>query len=136
MSEEFVNKSTYMLIDRITGEEVNIDLFIEKASSEYWEKAYAKTLAEYINISGTNTNKVLAYLIKQKTIENIINGTVREIAVKAEASHTTVAKVFKVLQKKKLLKKVRNGCYFLSPDILRHGSANRGAMLIRMWDSI
>ena len=132
--ESHFNSETYAVICRITGEEVPVQIFIEKASKEYWERAYAKTLAEYINVSGSNPNKVLAYLIKNKNVDNYILNTVRGIADELKISKTHVSDVFKVLKDKGFLKKMRNGCYFLSPEILRHGSKTRGAMLLRLWD--
>jgi len=134
MMSDYFNSATYAVIDKITGEEVPIDIFIEKASKKYWEKAYAKTLAEYINVSGNNPSKVLAYLLKNKNVDNLVLNTVRGISNELCISTAHVTNTFKALKEKGLLKTVRNGCYFLSPELLRHGSKNRGAMLVRIWE--
>ncbi len=133
MRDDYFNPDTYMVIDRVTGEEVPVQIFIKDASAGYWEKAYAKTLAEYIGITGSSYNKVLAYLIKEKTASNIINGTVRSISTELGIAPASTAKLFKILQDREFLKKVRNGCYMLSPALLRHGSNTRGAMMLRLW---
>ena len=134
MAEELLDEVRYAVIDRGTGEELPIQMFIERSSSEYWEKAYAKTLAEYINVSGNNNSKVLAYLIREKNADNLILGTVRGIAAELGISTMYVTNTFKALKDKGFLKLKHNGCYLLSPEILRHGSKNRGAMLLRIWD--
>ncbi len=121
----------YMIINKVTGEEVPIQTFIKEAG--IGEKAHVKTLAEYIGITGTSYNKVLAYLIKEKTASNIINGTVRSISAELGIAPASTAKLFKIMQDREFLKKVRNGCYMLSPALLRHGSSTRGAMMLRLW---
>lgn len=136
MEDERFNPATYMVIDRITGEEIPIQIFVEHTSSKYWEKAYAKTLAEYIGITGTSANKLLAYFIKEKDSKNRIIGTVRNIAKEVSVSEGSAVKVFRLLREKKFLKKVNNGCYMLSPTLLVHGSKTHGAMLLRIWGEI
>lgn len=132
----YFNPATYMVIDRITGEEVPMDVFIEEASNGYWEKTYAKTLSDYIGVTGDACCKVLAHLVKQKSIYNMVNGTLLEIAKESGTHHKTVKNIFNILIEKGMLKKVRNGCYFLSPHILRHGGKTRGAIMIRAWHEI
>jgi len=134
--EDYFNPATYVVVDRVTGEEIDVDIFVEKASKNYWEKAYARTIAEYIGVTGTGQNKVLAYLIKAKDINNRIIGTVKAIAEKADVSDRTVAGVLKLLQERELVKKLQNGVYLLSPHVLRHGSKTRGAMLLRLWEEV
>jgi len=133
MQDDYFSPDTYAVIRRDTGEEVPIDIFIKKAKAGYWEKAYAKTLAEYIGLSGSSTNKLLAYLIKNKTADNMILGTVRSISDELNISPGTTNKLFETLKKKCFLKHVRSGCYMLSPGLLRHGSNTRGAMMMRIW---
>jgi len=136
MRDDYFNPDTYMVIDRVTGDEVPVQIFIKEASAGYWEKAFAKTLSEYIGVTGASTHKVLAYLVKNKTSNNLINGTVREIAKNCEVNPRTVSSLFVTLQKSGYLKLIRSGCYMLSPKIMRHGSNNKGAMLLRLWGDI
>lgn len=131
--EEHFNPHTYKVIDSVTGEEIPVQVFIEKANKEYWEKAYAKTLAEYIGVTGSANCKVLAYIIKEKNIDNILLCTVRGMASNLDISATCVQTMMKLLQEKKHIKKICNGQYLVNPNLLRHGSRNRGAMLIRLW---
>ncbi len=136
IKEAHFNPETYAVVDKISGEEIPIQIFIERANAEYWEKAYSKTIAEYIGVGGNAACRVLAYLLVTKTDKNLVHGTMREIAEKTKSQATAVNKVFKALYARDLMKKVRNGCYFVSPHILRYGSQTHGAMLLRLWGKI
>ena len=136
MSEAYFNPATYAVIDKVTGEEVDIQLFIERVTKDKWERAYAKTLADYIGIGGNASCKVLAYLISFKDSKNVINGTQEELANNMGVSKKTVNTVFGILKEKDMLKEIRSGCYFLSPKVICYGNRVHGAMLLRIWGEI
>lgn len=125
--------SEYIMVNKVTGETVDADIFMEQIPKEYWEKAYAKVLAEYIGVAGTATNNVLAWLIKNKDSNNRIIGTFSQIAVECNTTVPTVSTLFQKLYKQELLKKVQNGIYMLSPNLLRHGNSTKGAILFKKW---
>lgn len=127
-------EDTYTMINDRTGEIVPVDMFVEKIPRQYWERAYAKVLAEYIGVAGTATNNVLAWLIRNKDSNNRIVGTLALIAEECGTTVPTVSTLFQKLYKKEFLKKVRNGVYMLSPTLLRHGNQNKGAVLFKKWD--
>lgn len=128
-----MTEDTYTMINDRTGEAVPVDMFIERIPKEYWERAYAKVLAEYIGVAGTATNNVLAWLISNKDANNRIVGTFSLIAEECDTTVPTVSTLFQKLYKKELLKKVRNGVYMLSPSLLRHGNQNKGAIMFKQW---
>ena len=134
MDHDYFNPKTYQVIDRVTGEEINVDFFIEKTTKNIWQRAYAKTLSEYIKCGDGKAVNLLAYIIKEKDINNMVHGTQRELAQKASVSLDVVTRTMRALQAKKLIKKVRAGCYMVSPDIMRNGSDKRGVILFRMWE--
>lgn len=136
MKHDYFNPATYMVIDRVTGEEVNTSIFIERVKTGGWQKAYAKTLADYIQCGDGQAVNFLAYVLKNKDSKNYIYGTQRELAEKCSISLAIVNKTIKSLEKKKLLKKVRNGCYMLSPEIIRNGNDKIGTILFRVWGDI
>ena len=123
----------YSIINKRTGEILSVDIFIEQIPKQYWERAYAKILAEYIGVAGTATNKVLAWLIKNKDSNNRIIGTFAHIAKECDTTIPTVSNLFQKLYKKEFLRKVQNGIYMLSPNLLRHGSQTKGAILFKKW---
>lgn len=136
MDHDYFNPKTYQVIDRVTGEEINVDFFIEKTNKNTWQKAYAKTLAEYIQCGDGKAVNLLAYIIKEKDINNMVHGTQRELAKNASVSLDVVTRTMRALQAKKLIKKVRAGCYMVSPDVMSNGSTKRGVIMMRAWGDI
>lgn len=134
--KDYFNPSTYMVIDRVTGEEVNVGIFIEKASANGWQKAYAKTLSEYIKCGDGKSVDLLAYILEKKDQSNLVQGTQREIARKSNVSLAVVARTMKALTEKKLLKKIRSGCYMVSPNVMANGNKKVGAMVFRLWGDV
>ena len=45
-------EDTYSIINDRTGEVVPVDMFIERIPKAYWERSYARVLAEYIGVAG------------------------------------------------------------------------------------
>lgn len=133
MDKDYFDPTRYQVVDRQTGEEVPIQIFIDQSQVDYWEKAYAKTIAEYLNIAGNAAAEVLAHFLKIKDSKNQIHGTHREISAKLNVAKATVSTVIKKLQKAHMLHMLRNGCYMLSPHVIRHGSRTQGAMVLRLW---
>jgi len=133
MSDARTDFDRYVVMERDTGNIVNVDVFLETVPSKYWEKAYAKVLAEYVGTAGNASANILAWVLKSKDANNLVHGSFSEIAELCGTTKPTVSGLFQKLYKKELLKKVRNGCYMVSPNILRHGSNTRGAMVLRLW---
>jgi hypothetical protein len=136
MRDDYFNPDTYEIIDKITGEDVNQKMFIQKVKAGYWEKAYASVLSDYIGVTGSNNNKILGYLLKNKTSENIIHETIRGISEELHVSTATISTLFRLLKKKKLLKKIKNGRYMLSPSMIGHGDHYRGVLMFKLWGDI
>ena len=132
----YFNPATYEVIDKVTGDVIDVQIFIERVTKDKWEKVYAKTLAEYIGIGGSASCKVLAYLISDRDSKNLILGTQQEIADNLEISKKSVSNVFKLLREMDMLKEIRSGCYFLSPKVISYGNKVHGAMLLRIWGEI
>ena len=133
MTKRRTDFDRYMVVERETGDVIPVDVFLEAVPPGYWEKAYAKTLAEYIGVVGNASSTILAWVLTHKDSNNLIHGSFAEIAEECATTRATVNALFQKLYKKELLKKIRNGCYMVSPEILRHGSKTRGAMVLRLW---
>lgn len=131
MSDPLLSK--YTIVDE-NGVVVNMDIFVESYNQSGWQKAFSKTVAEYINCSGDKSSKFLAWLISQKDGNNFVHGTLAEMASKSEVSLSAVKRVMKTLNDKKMIKRVRSGTYMITPHMMRAGGKGRGAALIRIWD--
>ena len=137
MRPDYFNSATYTVTDNITGEVVDVAIFIEQASRSGWQKAYAKVLAEYIRCGGGKSEQLLAYIIEKKDGNtNILHGTQIEIAKMSGVSRPTVARVFETLIEKGMLKKIRSGAYLVTPKMLVNGNKKVGAMVLRLWGEL
>lgn len=134
--KDYFNPDTYMVIDRITGEELPVGIFIEKANTNGWQKAYARTIAEYIRCGDGKSVDLLAWIIENKDHNNMIYGSQRYMAKKAKVSLSIVSRTFRALKNKKMIKQVEQGQYLVSPDLMRNGNNKAGAMMLRLWGEL
>lgn len=134
MDHDYFNPSTYTVIDNITGEVLDVAIFIDNAKKAGWEKAYAEMLSSYISCGSAKATDLLAWIIQSRDGTNLIHGTQEDIAEKAKVSIFVVKAVFKKLYKKGLIKRIRSGCYMVDPKMIRNGDNRKGAMMLRLWD--
>ncbi|MBT7349626.1 hypothetical protein HN803_02420 [candidate division WWE3 bacterium] len=134
--KDYLDANRYTLTDNETGEIMYVDSIAKEADKRYWEKTYAKTIAECFELVGNAPTKVLAHFLRIKDSNNQINGTVREMAKDMEVSKTTVTRVMSVLTEAGFMKKRRSGCYMLSPDVIKHGSRGKGIMVLMLWKGL
>lgn len=57
-------------------------------------------------------------------------GTYKNIQENTHTSQTTIAKVMKKLQKQEFLKKIQNGLWQVSPNIMMKGNENKKQLLL------
>jgi len=135
-AKEHFDPNRYTIIHRDTGEEVPISELMTTLSMPDWETVNPSILCGFISIAGTEAGKVLAHLIAERTSKNLILGTHKKVAEGAGVSSSLVSKVYGALMRRGMLKKVRNGCYFLNPEIICYGKKIHGAMLLRLWGEV
>lgn len=131
--EDYFNPDTYEVRDMITGEILDVKLFIEKVSQKGWQKTYVKDLCNYMEIADGAASKVLSYVLENKTQENLLLGTYQEVADKSGVSKSMVQRVFKKLIEKDMITNLRTGCHILERKILCNGNTKVGSMVLRLW---
>jgi len=125
-----------MMINRKTGKEIDSVKFLLEATKDRWEKVYAEELGKFIGLAGNTDSKILAYIIINRDNNNLLHGTYREIAVKTKTNNSAVQRVFKVLLKEDLVRKVRSGCYMVDPKIIRDGTNYKGIVTFKLWEDL
>jgi len=96
----------YGIINLDTGEIEPIDVYVGKV--DQWERVYAKTLVDMLNITGEAQTKIIAYMIKNKDYKNVVMGTVRSIAADTGCSTRTVQRTITTLMSNEYLVKLQN----------------------------
>jgi hypothetical protein len=122
-----------VLVNKRTGEEIDVAIFVQTARQSGWEKAYADVLAGYIDCGGSKSATALAWLIKNRKNGNYIYETQTEIAEKSGVSVSVVKTLFKKLISKGYVKKVSIGKYMVTPRMIQNGDKYKGAMNLKLW---
>ena len=130
-----INPREYQIINKSTGVVMDMDVIVKKCDANGWQKTYAKSLSELIDCGG-GVAKVIAYIIKNKNVDNMVIGTYQQIADKSGVSKRTVATAFKELTEKGFLKLKSPSCYMLDPNVMRYGSTGKGVALVTVWSNI
>ena len=133
--KDYLDPSRYGVIDLVTGEVMPVTILMDK-TPQRWNMAFAKTLADYLNLSGNPATAVLAHLLTVKDSGNRILATIRDISVATDVSTKTVNRLMTKLKAVGFIRQIKNGQYMLSPHIMRHGEKTRGAMVLRMWNAV
>jgi DNA-binding transcriptional ArsR family regulator len=121
------------LINKLTGEIRPLITFEDCGKHERWDKVYARSLADVLNLVGDEKTKILAYLLRHMDHQNRVIETIRSISTATGISKTTVNKTLQILQDNDYLHKVRNGVWRFSPHVIMRGNKQFGAAVIRSW---
>ena len=139
MESEYIEKTKTLigtkrkeLIDKETGEIIEVDQITKKV---YGQKNFWKLyLSDFLPVLGIVENKqvdILIYILKNtQPSNNMFIGTYKTIRENTKASETTIAKVMKKLQEQKFLKKIQNGLWQVSPNIMMKGNENKKQLLL------
>ena len=114
------------LIDKETGEVIEVDQITKKV---YGQKNFWKLyLSDFLPVLGIVESKQVDILIY--ILENTHPSTNKTIRKNTKASETTIAKVIKKLQEQKFLKKIQNGLWQVSPNIMMKENENKRQLLL------
>jgi len=122
----------YSLIDNETGEITRLTVF-ESNNKYTWEKVFARSLCDMLNVFGNERVQVITYLIKNKNYENKVTGTMRSISKELGISKTTVNRTMKLLQDNNCIIRLGNGMWMFSPHIMVIGNRGYSAAVLRRW---
>lgn len=123
----------WSLINDRTGEVRPVLAFNKNSRGERWEKVYAKSLANMLEITGDEKTQVLAYLIRKKQGDNKITETMSSIAAATNISKTTVNVTMQILQQNNYIHKIRNGLWRFSPHVMVNGQGYVGTAVVEFW---
>lgn len=127
-------KKRYQDLD--TGECIEVDQITKRSlgQKQFW-KIY---LMDFLQVLGGFEYKQLDVLIhileKTNASNNTFIGTYRSIISEINVSMDTVRRTITLLQEKKFLKKVQNGVYQVSADIMMKGSEHKKQLLLSYYN--
>lgn len=129
---ESTSDDRYQIIDMLTGETEPIKVY-EKKGTERWDKVWARSLADLLDLSGESRTKIIAYLIRKKDYKNVILATMRKIAEETGVSTKTVNRTLLQLEEAKFIIRLQNGAIMFSPHIIQPGKSWQGVAVMRRW---
>lgn len=113
------------------GEEViSADEIVKKVPRNGFEITYLAYLFDIFDRLGGQKYKVLKYILQNKSSENTLIITNRELANKAKVSIMTVVEALKVLRNAKLIE-TRTGAIMINPKIAHRGNEGTERYLLQ-----
>ena len=121
----------YGIIDLETGEVMPIN--VQEANSGRWDKVWAKSLADLMDLTGDSRTRVIAYLLRKKNSQNVIYASMRTIAGDTGVSLKTVNRTIKQAIESHHMIRLAQGVIMFSPHVIQPGSRPQGMAVLRRW---
>lgn len=123
------------LMDVETGEKIYATAVYKRVDTESFVKVQVRMLLEAFGCcQSKQAATVVAYIVQHTEFsKNLFLGSFSEIAKATEVSRATVATTMRDLQSHKLITRVRDGVYQLSPALAYRGDLDRRDYLIRFY---
>lgn len=136
MSEKtLIGTEKKRLQDLDTGEYIEVDQItkLSLGQRQFW-KVY---LMDFLQILGGFEYKqldVLIYILEHtEQANNTFIGTYRKLEKETGISYDTIRRTLKTLKEKGLMKKIANGVYQISPEIMMKGNENKKRILLNYY---
>ena len=121
----------YGIIDLETGEVTTIPVM--EAASGRWDKVWAKSLADLMDLTGDARTQVIAYLLRKKNSQNVIYAPMRTISAETGISLKTVNRTIKQAIESNHMIRLAQGVIMFSPHVIQPGSRPQGMAVLRRW---
>lgn len=123
------------LIDEETGERIDADQIFKRALGQkaFW-KVYLMDFLQVLGVLDSKQVDILIYILENtEAANNTFIGTYTKIEKAVKVSRPTVATVMTKLQDKGFLRKVQNGVWQVSEQIMMKGSEHKKQLLINYY---
>ena len=121
-------------VNRRTGEEITAAKVLKRIARDDFEITYIAYLMDIFDKSGGKKYAILKYIIRNKTLDNTLIITNRELAKAVGVSTYTVVETLRMLKDAGLIN-TRTGAIILNPKIVMKGSKEKELYLIQKFES-
>lgn len=128
------NFSKDVWINKRTGEEIEAAKILKRVARDDFEITYIAYLMDIFDKLGGRKYSVLKYIIKNKSLDNTLIITNRELANAVGVSIYTVVEALKMLRDAGLIN-TRTGAIILNPKIAMKGSKAKELYLIQKFEA-
>ena len=120
-----VKAGTTQMIDPSSGELKTVQHYEVKDVDINWNKVWLGHMLDVLDMVGNKKMQVLSWLLENRDLKtNEVVATQQEIMDELNFSKQTISDTFKALQSQKVIVKIRNGKYQLSPDFIWKGDSD------------
>lgn len=135
-TQTLVGTKKRQLVDTETGEKIEVEQITKRV---YGQKAFWKLyLMDFLQILGGFEYKqldVMIYILEHtEQSNNTFIGTYRSLEKDVGVSYDTVRRTMKILQEKEFIKRIQNGVYQVSPEIMMKGSDHKKQLLLNYYN--
>ena len=119
---------------KIIGQPIEADEVIKKVPRNGFEITYLAYFFDLFDRLGGKKYKVFKYIIENKSADNTLIITVRELALKCNVSNKTVIETLKLLREAKLIEQ-RTGAVMLNPKLAHRGTDKKERFLLQKFST-
>ena len=135
-TQTLIGKQTRKLVDPETGEIFEVEQITKRTYGQkhFW-KIYLSDFLQLLGLAESKQIDVIIHILENtNSSNNTFIGTDKQIAKNANVSEPTIAKIMKKLQEKQFIKKVQNGVWQISADIMMKGNEHKKQLLLNYYD--
>ena len=134
-TQTLIGQQRKRLKDLDTGELIEVDQITKRAlgQKQFW-KIYLMDFLQILGVLDSKQIDILIYILEHtEAANNTFIGTYTKIQDEVGVSRPTVATVMKKLQENGFIKKVQNGVWQVSPNIMMKGSEHKKSLLLNYY---
>ena len=135
-TQTLIGQQRKRLVDQDTGEIIEVDQITKRAygQKQFW-KIYLMDFLQVLGVLDSKQIDILIYILENtEAANNTFIGTYTKIQAEVGVSRPTVATVMKKLQDNNFIKRVQNGVWQVSANILMKGSEHKKSLLLNYFN--
>lgn len=134
-TQTLIGQQRKRLVDQDTGEIIEVDQITKRAlgQKQFW-KVYLMDFLQILGVLDSKQIDVLIHVLEStEPANNTFIGSQKDIAKATKVSIDTVSRIMVKLQENGFLKRIKNGVYQVSPNIMMKGSEHKKSLLLNYY---
>lgn len=135
-TQTLIGQQRKRLVDQDTGELIEVEQITKRVygTKAFW-KVYLMDFLQVLGVLDSRQVDILIYILENtEQANNTFIGTYSKIQKEIGVAPATVAKVMIKLQDSGFIKKIQNGVWQVSPNIMMKGNDNKKQVLLSYYN--
>lgn len=136
-TQTLIGQQRKRLVDQDTGELIEVDQITKRiyGTKAFW-KVYLMDFLQVLGVLDSRQVDILVYILENtEQANNTFIGTYTKIQKEIGVAPATVAKVMTKLQESGFIKKIQNGVWQVSANIMMKGNDNKKQVLLSYYNN-